>query len=109
MSACRVCGVPLAEPARFCSQCGAPQQAAPPAPSRWYYNVWFVLFMISPVALGPFALPLLWKSPGFSRRAQLALTVLTAAWTIWLTLYTVQHVIPAVMERMNQLSGSLAF
>ncbi len=37
-----------------------------PKKIAWYYSPWFVLFMILFV-LGPFALPLLYKSPRFSR------------------------------------------
>ncbi len=46
--------------------------------SKWYYSPWFVLFMILFV-LGPFALPLLYKSPRFSLRSKIIWTVLTLA------------------------------
>jgi hypothetical protein len=42
---------------------------APPEP-RWAVLLW--LF----VAMGPLALPMLWRSPHFSRRAKAVLTVL---------------------------------
>lgn len=56
---------------------GAPERA----PAKWYYNVWFVLFMLF-VAVGPLGLPLVWKSPAFSRRMKWVLTVLVVVATI---------------------------
>ena len=50
---------------------------------RWYYRVPFVLLMLF-VVMGPFALPMLWKSPQFSRQAKWILTVLTLIFTVWL-------------------------
>ena len=55
-----------------------------PARERWYHSVWFVLLMLF-VVLGPFGLPLLWKSPKFAPWAKWALTVLSIAFVIWLT------------------------
>ena len=55
----------------------------PPGPStpQWYYNVWFVLFMLF-VVLGPFGLPLVWKHPKFSRNVKWALTAAMVLYTI---------------------------
>src|SRR5215470_5022977 len=50
---------------------------------RWYYRPWWVLLALF-VVLGPFGLPLLWKSPSFSRWSKIALTVAVAAYTILL-------------------------
>jgi len=49
--------------------------------SRWFYSVWSVLLALF-VVLGPFGLPLLWKSPRFSRGAKVLLTALTAVYTL---------------------------
>ena len=46
----------------------------PPRPPSWYYRPWSVVFLLFFV-LGPLGLPLLWKSPAFSRRAKIVLTV----------------------------------
>lgn len=83
--------------------------AAFPKPSKWYHRVWFVLLMISPFALGPFGLPLLWKSPHFSRPVKWFLSVLTLAWTAWLVVYVVTVVIPAVNNETRQYLNSLNF
>lgn len=81
-----------------------------PAPrSRWYHNTWFVLLMLSPLALGPFGLPLLWKSPKFSQGAKLWLTTFTLAWTALAVWYVVGVVVPAVSTSINQFNATLKF
>ena len=82
---------------------------APSKPSKWYHSVWFVLLMISPIAMGPFGLPLLWKSPKFTKPAKLWLTILTLAWTAWLVIYVVTVVIPAVTNETRQYINSVNF
>ena len=80
-----------------------------PPRGRWYHNTWFVLLMISPVALGPFGLPLLWKSPRFSPSAKMGLTILTVVWTALAIWYVVAVVLPAVQNELNQFNSSLQF
>jgi hypothetical protein len=48
--------------------------------SRWFYSVWSVLLALF-VVLGPFGLPLLWRSPRFSRRMKVLLTAATVVYT----------------------------
>jgi len=57
--------------------------------SRWFYSVWSVLLALF-VFLGPFGLPLLWKSPRFSRGAKILLTALTTVYTLVLIAETVR-------------------
>jgi len=57
--------------------------------SRWFYNVWAVLLALF-VVLGPLGLPLLWRSPRFSRGAKVLLTALTAVYTLLLVAETVR-------------------
>ncbi len=52
----------------------------PPTQLKWYYRPVGILLLLF-VVLGPLGLPYLWKSPGFSRRWKLVLTVLTLAYT----------------------------
>jgi hypothetical protein len=51
--------------------------------TRWYYRIPYVLLLLFCV-LGPFGLPLLWKSPDFKRPAKVALTLITLVFTGWL-------------------------
>lgn len=80
----------------------APTQTPPP---KWYHSVWFVLLALTPFVLGPLGLPLLWKSPNFSRTAKTVLTLVTCAWTALLVRYVLHDVIPAVMHEMHQLNA----
>ena len=80
-----------------------------PPRTRWYHNTWFVLLMISPVALGPFGLPLLWKSPRFSHAAKMGLTILTIGWTMLAVWYVMAVVVPAVQREIIQFNSSLQF
>ncbi len=88
---CRACGAPLAPEAQYCSQCGKPidptSALGPSSKPKWYHNIWVVLLMLF-VVLGPFGLPLLWKSPRFPKWAKLALTCLTLLYTWWLVMLT---------------------
>jgi len=52
----------------------------PPAPPKWYYRPVWVLILLF-LVLGPLALPYLWRSPSFSRRLKVVLTVLALAYT----------------------------
>ncbi len=73
-----------------------------PDRSRWYHNVWLVLFMLFFV-LGPFGLPLVWTHPRFSRRTKWALTIAMALYTILLidvTIRAVQH----ALQLLNRLT-----
>lgn len=109
---CAACGASSIAQASFCSQCGYPLKpsAKPSAPKpKWYYNPWFVLLMLSPVTLGPFGLPLLWKSGRFSTGAKWALSLLTVAWTGLFVWYVMARVIPAVTNEFNQLNATLQF
>jgi len=73
--------------------------SAPTPPSRWYYRPWSVVFLLFFV-LGPFGLPLLWKSPAFSRGMKIALAVAVMAYSA-LLVETVLMAIRAAMEQMG--------
>ena len=104
LAACPACGTVLQGVVRYCPQCGKPLQSAT---SKWYYNIWFVLLMLFFV-LGPFGLPLVWKSPKFSRPVKWALTVLTVAYTVWLLNVTISMT-QAVMSHVEQFNQTLQF
>ena len=52
----------------------------PPTPLKWYYRPVWVLVLLF-LVLGPLALPYLWRTPRFSRRLKVVLTVLVLAYT----------------------------
>jgi len=77
---------------------------------RWYYRPWWVLLALF-LVLGPFGLPLLWKSPSFSRWAKIALTVAVAAYTILLVetaLIAIRVAIHAALEHMDKELDKMA-
>ena len=107
--ACPACGAVTGSPAAYCSQCGmalsSAQAQAKPAVSKWYYNVWFVLFMLFFV-VGPFGLPLVWKNPRFSRGIKGFLTLAMVVYTlalVKLTIVTTQ----AILQHVNEFNATL--
>ena len=68
--------------------------------SRWYHGIWFVLIMLF-LVLGPFGLPLLWRSPRFNRPAKITLTVILAVYTYCLFAVTAK----AVQLALSQLES----
>jgi len=49
---------------------------------RWYYRIWFIVLAI--LVAGPFAIPLIWKSPSIGNRTKIVIIILVLALTIWL-------------------------
>ncbi len=78
-----------------------------PGKPKWYYNIWLVLVMIFFV-LGPFALPLVWKHPRWSRGVKIGLTVVTGLYTIALVQMTLQMV-RAVTNELSQVNSAINF
>ncbi len=99
----------LVAPTAYCSHCGAALMSIEPTPtspqSKWYYNVWFVLFMLFFVA-GPFGLPLVWKNSRFSRGVKILLTAAMIVYTLLLVELTMRAV-RAVMNQVQQFNATL--
>ncbi len=77
------------------------------AATKWYYRRWFVILMLTPLFLGPFALPLLLKSPNFSRTAKIALSaamLIGFCYSLW---YLIVRVLPEIQYRLNELNATL--
>ncbi len=62
---------------------------APTAVLKWYYRPLWVLILLF-LVLGPFGLPILWRSPGFSRPVKIVLTILVLAYTALLIEETIR-------------------
>lgn len=73
-----------------------------PEVARWHNRPWVILLLLF-VVLGPLALPLLWRSPRFSRPMKVALTVLTLAYTALLVALGVQTV-ETTMRNLGELT-----
>ena len=60
-----------------------------PKKEKWYHHMWFVIGML--IMAGPFAFPLLWKSPRLSVSLKWMLTILFTAVTVgavWVSVQT---------------------
>jgi hypothetical protein len=79
----------------------------PPAPVPWYHRPLGVLLLLF-VVLGPLGLPYLWKSPRFSHRLKMVLTVLVIAYTAVLIEETI-GVVRTVAREMNALGIDAPF
>jgi hypothetical protein len=79
------------------------------APGRvqWYYRPGWVLLLLF-VVLGPLALRNLWKSPCFSRRMKIVLTVLELVF-LAVGISEGIRVFRAVQEQMRALEGMETF
>jgi hypothetical protein len=64
---------------------------------KWYYRPFWVLILLF-VVLGPLALPYLWKSPSFSRRLKVVLTILVLVYTALLINQTLRIVLDVQKE-----------
>lgn len=78
-AACWSCSERIDPQDRFCRHCGAGQGEA----VAWYYRP-FGLAFLTFFALGPFVLPLVWKSPRLEKNAKLGATAIVAVFTLWL-------------------------
>ena len=74
-----------------------------PPKTPWYYRPWIVILLLFFV-LGPFGLPLVYKSPYFGRKAKIFLTLLTVAYTayvVWATVKIVQVTISSLTSALQ--------
>ena len=76
---CPSCGKALDPADAYCRFCGMGQ--GPNLP--WYYEAHWIAFLAL-FALGPFVLPLIWKSPRLSPRGRWIATALTGLLTLYL-------------------------
>ncbi len=86
----------------FCRHCGAGLGDRVP----WYYEPTWVA-ALALLALGPFVLPLIWRSPKFTergRRIATALTVALGVYQVWAT-YQGYRVFKRLMASVLQLNA----
>lgn len=67
---------------------------------KWYYRFWWVIVLL--LSVGPFALPLLWKSPVFSLLMKWVLTIATVVLTVMTVVLTVDSV-KAILSHLRIL------
>lgn len=75
------------------------EPSEPPASPAWYYRPWAVVGLLF-LVLGPLGLPLLWKSPSFSRTWKIVLTVAMVVYSVLL----VESMVVAYRMALEQLT-----
>lgn len=79
MAACWVCQKTIDDADAYCRYCGKGQ-----GPNiGWYYHPAAMVFLAI-FALGPFVLPLVWKSPKLTERGRWVGTILVGALTVYM-------------------------
>jgi len=63
-----------------CPHCGKEFDERPKPKGKWYFtNKWIIIALLS---IGPFALPMIWYNPNYSKTAKWILTIITFIATI---------------------------
>jgi hypothetical protein len=98
-AACWSCSGRIDSQDKFCRHCGNGQGENLP----WYYKTWGLIFLAL-FGLGPFVLPMVWRSPALDRGRKLILSAAVCAFTVYVCwrMYTLTQDLNAA------LSGSLA-
>ena len=97
--ACSACTQQLDPTDSFCRHCGRRRGAK----TRLYHQRWFVLVSLF-LVVGPFALPLLWRSPRFSRSQKIVITGLQLVF-VWLLLSGIVRAYTMYLEHISKLFG----
>jgi hypothetical protein len=80
------------------------RRAAEPSVPWYYQPVWIILLTFT--VLGPFGLPLIWKTPKMSRGLKIALASITLAFTVVLV-YAAYWVMAFLFQYYGQLNEQL--
>jgi hypothetical protein len=71
--------------------------------SQWYFKPVVVIFLLFFI-LGPFGLPLLYKSPHFGKTSKILLTIAVLIYTAYLVYATIQ-ITRQLLRTMEELQG----
>lgn len=98
---CWSCRKPVAAEDNFCRFCGKGLRGFP-----WYYRHWGII-LLSLLALGPFGLILVWRSPALSRAWQWIYTAAIMGLTYYLAVQCYQAWLTLKSVMNLALSGAL--
>lgn len=96
---CPSCGKTIDAQDAFCRHCGRRQAAA----GQWYHSPRSILILAFTV-LGPFAIPLIWRSPRMGTAMKWFLTLVITAVTV-LVLYILYVFIAYLLGRYWEIQG----
>ena len=75
-----------------------------PKQEKWYYQIWFIVIML--FVMGPFAFPLLWKSPKLSSQMKWVLTILIILLTL-ATFWMSAELIKVILKQAKEIQALL--
>jgi uncharacterized membrane protein YvbJ len=88
---CPRCGWESGAEAFFCARCGESLMACPR--EAWYLRT--SILILSFLAVGPFAIPLVWVNPRFTAAKKAVVTAVMVAVTVlllWLSVYSLKQI-----------------
>jgi len=94
---CKSCGKTIESAFRYCPHCGKSQEQG----AAWYYHpIWILLLAL--LILGPFALPLVWKSSRMNPTEKAVMAAAILAYTA-VVLYFMYWTVALTLKTMNEL------
>ena len=101
---CSHCGAILDRQFNFCPHCGKRLEPEP-AKAQWYYEpLWIAVMAL--LALGPFALPMVFKSSKLSRNGKIIFSVSIVVYTIMLVVASYK-IAMAIVNSVMETSGMM--
>ena len=98
---CHKCRTAISASDNYCRHCGMPTGAGLAGLAAWWESPWVVLPLLF-LVLGPFALPLLWRSRRFTRPWKTALSVIVVGIPV-LVVWQVGHALNQALAPLLDL------
>ena len=86
MKKCPFCAEEIQDEARKCRFCNEFLDDTHVLKPKWYFST--SVIVIALISVGPFALPLVWLHPLYSRVTKIILTIAISGFSIWLYIIT---------------------